>query len=29
LFRAKAMLGDLIAVFGNPGIQAHQEQLAA
>jgi len=29
LFRAKAMLGDLIAGFSSPGIQSHQEQLAA
>jgi hypothetical protein len=29
LFRAKAMLGDLIAGFSNPGIQPHQEQSAA
>jgi len=29
LFRARAMLGDLIAGFGNLGIQSHQEQLAA
>ena len=29
LFRAKAMLGDMIAGFSNPGIQTHQEQLAA
>jgi len=29
LFRAKAMLGELIAGFSSPGIQSHQEQLAA
>ncbi|MGF6276466.1 hypothetical protein ABIB38_004886, partial [Massilia sp. UYP11] len=29
LFRAKAMLDDLIAGFSSPGIQSHQEQLAA
>ena len=29
LFRAKAMLGDLIAGFSNPSIQSHPEQLAA
>jgi hypothetical protein len=29
LFRAKAMLGDLIAGFSSPGIQSQQEQLAA
>ena len=29
LFRAKAMLGDLIAGFSSPGMQSHQEQLAA
>ncbi len=29
LFRAKAMLGDLIAGFSSPGIQSHQEQLTA
>ena len=29
LFRAKAMLGDLIAGFSSSGIQSHQEQLAA
>jgi hypothetical protein len=29
LFRAKAMLGDLIAGFSSPGIQSQQEQSAA
>ena len=29
LFRAKAMLGELIAGFSSPGLQSHQEQLAA
>ena len=29
LFRAKAMLGDLIAGFSSPGIHSHQEQLTA
>jgi type VI secretion system secreted protein VgrG len=29
LFRAKAMLSELIAGFSSPGIQTHQEQLAA
>lgn len=29
LFRAKAMLSSLIAGFSSPGIQSHQEQLAA
>ncbi|MGF6184161.1 hypothetical protein ABIB42_005227, partial [Massilia sp. UYP32] len=29
LFRAKAMLDDLIAGFSSPGIQSHQEELAA
>jgi len=29
LFRAKAMLGELIAGFSSRGIQSHQEQLAA
>jgi hypothetical protein len=29
LFRAKAMLSELIAGFSSPGIQSHQEQLAA
>jgi hypothetical protein len=29
LFRAKAMLGDLIAEFSSPGNQSHQEQFAA
>ncbi|MGF6184158.1 hypothetical protein ABIB42_005224, partial [Massilia sp. UYP32] len=29
LFRAKAMLNELIAGFSNPGISKHQEQFAA
>ena len=29
LFRAKAMLGELIAGFSSPGIHSQQEQLAA
>jgi hypothetical protein len=29
LFRAEAMLGDLIVGLSSPGIQSHQKQLAA